>query len=100
SDDDAYAATLLGLLSAAEAGTTTVVDWCDTLGSATRLAAVAQAHADSGMRTVLVAARGAADTETWSRSLDSSVPGDKTTLAAGSDEPGAVADDDLGRQWA
>ena len=54
SPDDIYAATLIGLLGAAEAGITTVVDW--TLpGPADGLAEAAlQAHADAGSRTVLV----------------------------------------------
>src|SRR6187549_1290058 len=30
--DDVYAATLVGLLQSLEAGTTTVVDWCDVAG--------------------------------------------------------------------
>lgn len=99
SDDDAYAATLLGLLSSAEAGTTTVVDWCDTGGSESRLAAVAQAHADSGLRTVLVAARGSVDPEAWMRALQTALPGERSTLAAGSDEPGMTSDADVERQW-
>lgn len=99
SDDDAYAATLLGLLSSAEAGTTTVVDWCDTGGSESRLAAVAQAHADSGLRTVLVAARGSGETDAWGRLLHEKRSGDLSNLAAGSDEPGAAPDADVVRQW-
>jgi len=52
--DDVYAATLIGLLGATEAGITTVVDWVD-LGSDDALVdAAAQAHADAGARTVLV----------------------------------------------
>ncbi len=99
SDDDTYAATLLGLLSSAQAGTTTVVDWCDTGGSESRLAAIAQAHADSGIRTVLVMARGAADVDAWARALATRAPGSMTTIAAGSDEPGLTADADIERQW-
>lgn len=52
--DDVYAATLVGLLSALEAGITTVVDWADVPPD--RLEAVAQAHTDAGIRTVLVQA--------------------------------------------
>lgn len=99
SDDDAYAATLLGLLSSAEAGTTTVVDWCETGGSASRLAAVAQAHTDSGLRSVLVAARGTGSTEAWAESLKIAPPGELTTIAAGSDEPGSAAEGEIERQW-
>jgi cytosine/adenosine deaminase-related metal-dependent hydrolase len=64
--DDVYAATLAGLLQALEAGITTVVDWCDVSGDPAHLEAALRAHADSGVRTVLVAssagAVGSADT--------------------------------------
>lgn len=50
--DDVYAATLVGLLGAAEAGTTTVVDWADI--PADLVPAALRAHAESGLRTVLV----------------------------------------------
>jgi cytosine/adenosine deaminase-related metal-dependent hydrolase len=52
--DDVYAATLVGLLRALEAGITTVVDWCDVADDAAHLEAAATAHAESGLRTVLV----------------------------------------------
>ena len=52
--DDVYAATLIGLLGAAEAGITSVVDW-SPIGSDDGLAdAALQAHADAGLRTVFV----------------------------------------------
>ncbi len=51
--DDLYAGTLIGLLSALEAGITTVVDWPGVEG-APQIDAVRQAHADAGVRTVLV----------------------------------------------
>jgi 5-methylthioadenosine/S-adenosylhomocysteine deaminase len=53
--EDVYAATLVGLLQAVAAGITTVVDWCDVSDDATHLEAALSAHADSGVRTVLVA---------------------------------------------
>jgi len=53
--DDTHAGTLIALLSALEAGVTTVVDWCGA-GGAAHLEAARRAHADSGARTVLVAA--------------------------------------------
>jgi cytosine/adenosine deaminase-related metal-dependent hydrolase len=54
--DDVYAATLIGLLGAAEAGITTVVDW-SPVGSDVALAdAALQAHADAGLRTIFVRA--------------------------------------------
>lgn len=54
--DDVYAATLIGLLGAAEAGITTVVDWADVLVDRSFAEASLQAHSESGLRTVLVAA--------------------------------------------
>jgi 5-methylthioadenosine/S-adenosylhomocysteine deaminase len=54
SPDDVYASTLVGLLQALEAGITTVVDWCDIADDAAHLEAALSAHADSGVRTVLV----------------------------------------------
>jgi cytosine/adenosine deaminase-related metal-dependent hydrolase len=78
--DDVYAATLIGLFGAAEAGITTVVDWFDlTVGEHTD--AVVQAHADAGLRTVLV-------------HPDPPTPdpiSPLTTLAAGGDNPGVCA---------
>jgi 5-methylthioadenosine/S-adenosylhomocysteine deaminase len=53
--DDLYAATLIGLLGAAAAGITTVVDWPDLPLDADGFEAVLSAHADAGVRTVLVA---------------------------------------------
>lgn len=55
--DDVYAATLVGLLSAAAAGITTVVDCADILVDDRYLDAALQAHRDAGLRTVLVQTR-------------------------------------------
>ncbi len=52
--DDVYAATLIGLLGAAEAGITTVVDWSPLRPDGGLAEAALQAHADSGLRTVFV----------------------------------------------
>lgn len=52
--DDAYVATLVGLLGAAEAGVTTVVDWSDIQVDPSFTDAVLSAHVDSGVRTVFV----------------------------------------------
>jgi cytosine/adenosine deaminase-related metal-dependent hydrolase len=57
SPDDIYAATLIGLLRALEAGITTVVDWCVVPGADGHVDAALAAHADSGVRTVLAAPR-------------------------------------------
>jgi cytosine/adenosine deaminase-related metal-dependent hydrolase len=60
SPEEVYAATLLGLWSAVEAGTTTVVDWSDARTPA-QLEAAVQAHAEAGVRTVLATALDAPD---------------------------------------
>ncbi len=52
--DDVYAATLVGLLGAAEAGITTVVDWADFSPEVGQVDAALEAHRDSGLRTVYV----------------------------------------------
>jgi 5-methylthioadenosine/S-adenosylhomocysteine deaminase len=52
--DEVYAATLLSLVSAAEAGVTTAVDWSDIQVDAATFDASLQAHADAGLRTVFV----------------------------------------------
>jgi 5-methylthioadenosine/S-adenosylhomocysteine deaminase len=54
--DDVYAAVLVGLLGAAEAGITTVVDRCDLPLDDASADALVRAHADSGLRTVIVPA--------------------------------------------
>ncbi|MDH3539213.1 MAG: amidohydrolase family protein [Acidimicrobiia bacterium] len=53
--DDVYAATLIGLLGALEAGITTVVDWADAPREDAFTEAALQAHSDAGLRTVLAA---------------------------------------------
>jgi cytosine/adenosine deaminase-related metal-dependent hydrolase len=50
--EDVYAATLIGLLGAVEAGITTVVDWSHERSDAGSEAAALRAHTDSGVRTV------------------------------------------------
>jgi cytosine/adenosine deaminase-related metal-dependent hydrolase len=55
SADDVYAATLTGLLQAAAAGITTVVDWCDVHGEGGHVDAALAAHIDAGVHTVFVA---------------------------------------------
>jgi cytosine/adenosine deaminase-related metal-dependent hydrolase len=52
--EDVYAATLIGLLGAAEAGITSVVDWSDIQLDPSYVEAALEAHADAGLRTVLV----------------------------------------------
>jgi 5-methylthioadenosine/S-adenosylhomocysteine deaminase len=76
--DDVYAATLVGLLGAVEAGVTSLVDWFGLPAGSDADAAI-QAHADSGLRTVFVAAGAGASRAPVSP---------RTTLAAGGDDPG------------
>ena len=52
--EDVYAATLIGLLGAAEAGITSVVDWSDIQLDPKHADAALEAHADAGLRTVFV----------------------------------------------
>jgi cytosine/adenosine deaminase-related metal-dependent hydrolase len=80
--DDVYAATLIGLLGAVEAGITTVVDHCDLpLDDATADAAL-RAHADAGLRTVLVAAPPEPPSRVLLERLREAA-GPRTTLAVG-----------------
>jgi cytosine/adenosine deaminase-related metal-dependent hydrolase len=93
--EDAYAATLNGLLGAAEAGITTVVDWSD-LPSDELVRAALEAHADSGLRTVFVRAptpgdAGGPQTEGAGRS---------TSIAFGSTFRGAPDLDAVATEWA
>lgn len=93
--EDVYAATLIGLLGAVEAGITTVVDWSDLPPDERSAEAALQAHADAGLRTVFVhVSRGGLDDggpstrETLTRL--SAAAGPSTTIALGS----SGADDD------
>ena len=52
--EDVYAATLIGLLGAIEAGITTVVDWSPIRSDDALVDAALRAHADAGLRTVFV----------------------------------------------
>lgn len=54
--DDVYAATLIGLLGALEAGITTVADWAELRPAPDYVDAALQAHRDSGIRSVLACA--------------------------------------------
>jgi cytosine/adenosine deaminase-related metal-dependent hydrolase len=88
SADDLYTATLIGLLGAAEAGITTVVDWCD-LGSDDHHSSALQAHDEARLRTVLVQA--GTDPGVWRRDDTPAL----TRLAAG---PVKVEDWPRGRE--
>ena len=82
SSDDLYAASLIGLLGALEAGITSLVDWYG-MPEGAHVDAALQAHADSGLRTVFVDARSGGNQPAGA----SASP--LTTLAEGGDDIGA-----------
>ena len=83
--DDVYAAVLVGLLGAAEAGITTVVDRCDLPLDDASADALLRAHADSGLRTVIVpASQEPVTRELLTRLIDGAGP--STTIAYGSEQ--------------
>jgi 5-methylthioadenosine/S-adenosylhomocysteine deaminase len=94
--EDVYAATLVGLLGAIEAGITTVVDW-SPIRSDEAVDAALHAHADAGLRTVFVHAPGTGteDQGPAASALRQLVPrltnaaGPLTTIAFGSRISGA-----------
>jgi 5-methylthioadenosine/S-adenosylhomocysteine deaminase len=84
--DDVYAATLIGLLGSAEAGTTTVVDWYDAPLEDAHIDAALQAHFDSGLRTVFALSGGrqaAGDLSPRLSRLVERAGAGKTTIAYG-----------------
>ena len=90
--DDVYAATLIGLLGAIEAGITTVVDWSDIQFDSRYTDAALQAHKDAGLRTVFVHAlphwAGSRDDGgTDLRGLAAGMAGSPTTIAYGPTHP-------------
>ena len=100
--DDVYAATLIGLLGAAEAGITTIVDWSHLPEVALAEAAL-RAHAEVGLRTVYVYAptgvgHTASDLRSTAEGLSASA-GPLTTLAFGSVLPGSDGSDGVAEDW-
>lgn len=106
--DDVYAATLIGLLGAVEAGITTVVDWADIQPGDDYVDAALQAHHDAGLRTVFVHAL-----SDWVSSHEEQKAGLRrlaarwanaatatTTLAFGPPEPDRSDLDRVAREWA
>ena len=89
---DTYAATLVGLLGAIEAGITTVVDWAETGAGTSSAEAALQAHEDSGLRTVFVTSR--VDNGRVERHQGAS-----TTLAFASEGPAVDNRDRIARGW-
>ena len=103
--DDVYAATLVGLLGAAEAGITTVVDWAELGSRSEHVDAALAAHAEAGLRTLVVhaASNDEQSVSRWQpelRRLAAATRGPLTGLAAGSLEPGRTDRDQLARDWA
>ena len=97
--EDVYAATLIGLLGAAEAGITTVVDWSEIPPDEDLLDAALHAHADSGLRTVFVHAGAAlAAQRTLARPTEAAGP--MTKVALGSDLSGSTDLGSVGGEWA
>ncbi|HEX5938683.1 MAG TPA: amidohydrolase family protein [Actinomycetota bacterium] len=103
--DDAYAATLIGLLGAAEAGITTVVDWSDLPADGGIAEAALQAHVDAGLRSVFAhAAAGrngepaALDRAFVSRLADAAGP--STAIAFGAPMTAGAATPAVDAAWA
>jgi 5-methylthioadenosine/S-adenosylhomocysteine deaminase len=105
--DDLYAATLIGLLGALDAGITTVVDWCDVAADERATEAALRAHADAGVRTVFVHAeprdRSAAadDDASLRRTLAhaTDVAGPATTVAFGTADLAGPDPDRIAASW-
>lgn len=104
---DIYSATLIGLLGAAEAGISTVVDWADLPPGHSYVEAALQAHAEAGLRTVFALSPPewrAGNTGAGSVSIDPSahagMANPSTTLAFGSQDPRRAALDHLVEDWA
>jgi 5-methylthioadenosine/S-adenosylhomocysteine deaminase len=93
--DDVYAGTLISLLGAVEAGITTVVDWADVGPDDEYMTAAIEAHADSGVRTVLVSATAPWATNGGSSAAD--VP-NLTQIAAGLEAPQNGDDEETWRR--
>jgi cytosine/adenosine deaminase-related metal-dependent hydrolase len=106
--EDVYAATLIGLLGAAEAGITTVVDWSPFRPDDGFADAALQAHADAGLRTVFVHAahnRGQSHETAGppTRELVAHLTegaGPSTSIAFGSVLPGSSDLDRVAGEWA
>jgi 5-methylthioadenosine/S-adenosylhomocysteine deaminase len=95
--DDVYAATLIGLFGAIEAGISTVVDWSPIRSDRALADAALRAHADAGLRTVFVHAPriGTEDRGSSAPAVRRLVArltetaGPLTTIALGSEIPGS-----------
>ena len=105
--DDIYAATLVGLLGAVEAGITTVVDWADIDPDASHVDAALEAHRDAGVRSVFAYAL-----PSWDGSHHDHKAGlrrlaaqraqsaeGSTTIASGTSDPTRSDLDRVARDW-
>jgi 5-methylthioadenosine/S-adenosylhomocysteine deaminase len=108
SPEDVYAATLVGLLGAVEAGITTVVDWSDINPEPGHVDAALQAHSDAGLRTVFVHAAptwgdgNSQDTKARLRRLaakQAESPPESMSVAFGSADPVRSDLDEVSRDW-
>ncbi|HEX6580671.1 MAG TPA: amidohydrolase family protein [Actinomycetota bacterium] len=104
--EDIYAATLIGLLGAAEAGITTVVDWSHLRVDDGLARAALQAHADAGLRSVFVIVPdGARDRDATSATRQHvarlhDAAGPLTTIAFGAVLPEATDLGGVAEAWA
>lgn len=103
--DDLYAATLIGLLGAAEAGITSVVDWSGLSLTGVRAEAVLQAHIDARLRSVLALAQDPRMAAGWGdlfHTLSDRARGEGSNarLAFGPPEPQAGTLDETADEWA
>lgn len=103
--DDVYAATLIGMLGAIDAGITTVVDWADIGPGEAHMEAAFQAHAESGVRSVLAYANPpwSPGDEQWRSGLGrltKMTGGQLLTLAAGAPTPRSGHVDRVAADWA
>jgi 5-methylthioadenosine/S-adenosylhomocysteine deaminase len=96
--EDVYAATLIGLLGAAEAGITTVVDWSHIRSDDGFADAALQAHADAGLRSVFVDTAHHRTRQLVTRRADAA--GASTSIAFGSVVPTSTDIDGVAGEWA
>ena len=92
--DDLYAATLVSLLAALDAGITSLVDWCDIAATQGHLDAALQAHLDAGIRSVFVLGKSSEPGE-WRNQLEQLQkrvdPADRVIAAGSGDVAGPSA---------
>lgn len=98
--DDVYAATLIGLLRAAEAGITTVVDRSHAPADDGSAEAALRAHADSRLRTVFVHAGDARGPRPDVAERLAEAAGPMTGIAWGSTLPASPDLDAVSAEWA